>query len=175
VNLCADERAALDALRGWLLARFGARLRELTLFGSRARGEGDEDSDLDVAVVVDGLTSAEGREIAWFCGDLLTEHGVIVSMFAVSVERMQELRRRDRLIAQEIARDGVPVAVLSREGWVDADPRPDALRPPSQARAAPHAGSSSSSSPKSTPTWSGIASNGSARTCSPRSAARIST
>jgi predicted nucleotidyltransferase len=109
VKLCADESAALDALRSRLRARFGARLRELTLFGSRARGEGHEDSDLDVAVVIDGLTSAEGREIAWCCGDLLTEHGVIVSTFAVSLERMEELRRSERLIAREIARDGVPL------------------------------------------------------------------
>lgn len=109
MTLCADEKAALDALSAWLRARFGARLVELTLFGSRARGEGHEDSDLDVAVVVEGLTSAEGREIAWFCGDLLTAHNVIVSTFAVSRERMEELRRRERLIARDIARDGVPL------------------------------------------------------------------
>ena len=109
VKLCADESAALEALRGWLRARFGARLRELTLFGSRARGEGDEESDVDVAVVVEGLTSVEGREIAHFCGDLMTQHAVLVSPFAVSRERMDELRRRERLIAREIERDGLPL------------------------------------------------------------------
>ncbi|MBK8096833.1 MAG: nucleotidyltransferase domain-containing protein [Planctomycetes bacterium] len=31
------------------------------LFGSRARGQGHKDSDLDVLVVIDDLTSAERR------------------------------------------------------------------------------------------------------------------
>jgi predicted nucleotidyltransferase len=84
-------------------------LRELTLFGSRARGEGDEDSDLDVAIVVDGLTGQEGREMGWLVGDLLTAYDVIVSPFAVSIAYMEDLRSRERLIAAEIARDGVPL------------------------------------------------------------------
>lgn len=107
VTLRVDERAALDELRDWLAARFGARLRELALFGSRARGEGDEESDLDVLVVVDELAWAEAREVAAFRGDLLTRHDVLVSPFSVSTARMAELRARERLIAIEIDRDRV--------------------------------------------------------------------
>ena len=112
--LCYDEsmpataaRAVLDEFRLWLTERYGARLSELKLFGSRARGEAHEDSDYDVLVAVDDLTSAEARAIAHFTGDLLTEHGMIVSAFAVSTGRMRELRERERLIAHEIDRDGV--------------------------------------------------------------------
>ncbi len=104
-----SEKAALEELAAWLRRRFADRLCELGLFGSRARGEGSEESDLDVLVVVRGLTSAEGREIAQFRGDLLTRHGVLVSPFAVSSERMAELRARERRIAREIDRDAVPL------------------------------------------------------------------
>jgi hypothetical protein len=65
--LTNTERQALSELREKVHERFGARLRELLLFGSRARGEGDADSDLDVAIVVDGLTGQEGREVGWRC------------------------------------------------------------------------------------------------------------
>ena len=109
MRLLVSERAALDELAAWLRDRFGDRLCELGLFGSRARGEGSEESDLDVLVVVGGLSSAEAREIAQFRGDLLTRHGVLVSPFAVSSERMAELRRRERRIAREIDRDAVPL------------------------------------------------------------------
>jgi predicted nucleotidyltransferase len=44
-------------------ARFGTRLRQVVLFGSRARGSGRADSYLDVLVLVDGLTRAERREV----------------------------------------------------------------------------------------------------------------
>lgn len=107
--LLPRERIALDELRAWLQGRFGARLRELLLFGSRARGEGNEESDLDVLVVVEELRGAEGREIAYTCGDLLTRHDVLVSPFTVSGERWHDLKRRERRIAVEIVRDGVPI------------------------------------------------------------------
>jgi predicted nucleotidyltransferase len=107
VTLRVDERAALEGLRAWLAVRFGTRLRELALFGSRARGDGDEESDLDVLVVVDDLDSSEAREIAAFRGELLTRHDVLVSPFSVSTARMAELRARERLIALEIDRDRV--------------------------------------------------------------------
>lgn len=108
-TLTAAEVEALERLGTWLRARFGPRLRELTLFGSRARGEGHEHSDVDVLVVVDDLTFAEGREMTDLCGDLLTELSVLLAPFAVTTEHMTRLRERDRLIAREIARDGVPL------------------------------------------------------------------
>jgi predicted nucleotidyltransferase len=107
--LITREREALAAFRDWVRDRFGERVSDLRLFGSRARGEGHEESDLDVLVVVDGLTWREEREIAQHRGDLLTQHGVWVAPFAVSRERFEQLRRRERRIVSEIDRDGVPV------------------------------------------------------------------
>jgi uncharacterized protein len=105
--LTESERQTLDELSRTVRARFGQRLRELTLFGSRARGEGASDSDFDVAIIVDDLTGDEGREMGWLAGDLLTKYEVLVSPFAISAEHMNLLRSRERLIAAEIARDGV--------------------------------------------------------------------
>lgn len=107
--LTAPERAAIEDLRRFLLERFGARLRDFALFGSVARGERHEDSDVDVLVVVDGLTSAERREVGQYSGDLLTNHDVLVAPFAVSTEHLAELRDRELLIAREIDRDRVPL------------------------------------------------------------------
>src|SRR5580700_8939458 len=107
--LLASERAALTAFAAHVRALFGARLRELALFGSRARGEGDEDSDVDVLVVVDGLTGPEARAVGYAAGDALTDHDVLVSPFVVSTEHIERLRSRERTIALEIARDAVPL------------------------------------------------------------------
>ena len=109
VNLTLAETRALDDLCAAVRGRFGSRLRELALFGSRARGEGHEHSDVDVLIVVDDLTGAEAREVAHDCGDLLTAYDVLVSPFIVSAEHIARLRSRERLIAAEIARDAVPL------------------------------------------------------------------
>jgi predicted nucleotidyltransferase len=107
MDLLPKERSALEAFGVWLRARFGDRLRRFALFGSRARDEGDEDSDVDVLVLVDGLTGAEAREIGHASGDVLTSHDVILSPFALSTARWSELVASERLIAREIERDAV--------------------------------------------------------------------
>jgi predicted nucleotidyltransferase len=107
--LLAKERAALGDFSDFVRARFGARLSDLRLFGSRARAAGNEESDLDVLVVVDGLTSLEAREIAGAAGDVLTRHEVLLSPFALGRDRYEHLRARERRIIAEIERDGVPL------------------------------------------------------------------
>jgi predicted nucleotidyltransferase len=98
---------ALERFASLVRAHFGARVREIKLFGSYARGEAHEGSDLDVLVVVDALSNAEGREIAYLAGDVLTESGRLISAFTQSTESWRGLHDRERLIAREIDREGV--------------------------------------------------------------------
>lgn len=104
-------RDALGRFRAALEARFGARLRELVLFGSRARGDAHEESDLDVLVVVDGLADDERRQIAELAHDagIDGEEYVSLSPLALSTDRAADMRARSRRIMEEIARDGVPL------------------------------------------------------------------
>ena len=60
-------------------------LFEVTIFGSRARGDADEESDLDLFVTLkradsDGRVKATARQLA--C-DLTLESGILVSVFVV--------------------------------------------------------------------------------------------
>lgn len=107
--LLPAETAALADLRRWLEDRFGDRLRALTLFGSRARGDAHAHSDVDVLVVVNDLISAERREVGHFSGDLMTRHAVLVAPLALSATQYDHLRSRERRIVAEIDRDGIPL------------------------------------------------------------------
>ena len=49
-----DARKLLSPIRAALEMRFGGRLRGAVLFGSLARGEETEDSDIDLLVVLEG-------------------------------------------------------------------------------------------------------------------------
>jgi len=55
-RLTAEENRALMELKDVLKGLLGDRLQVLVLYGSKARGDWDSKSDIDVAIVVKGLT-----------------------------------------------------------------------------------------------------------------------
>ena len=102
--------AALRAFRASLETAFGERLREVTLFGSVARGESNEESDVDVLVVVDDIDERERRHVLDLAYDAgtLGEELVVVAPLVWSTAQASDVRSRERRITREIARDGVP-------------------------------------------------------------------
>ena len=84
-------------------------LKWARLFGSRARGEGHEYSDVDIALVVAPPWRARRYEIYDLAYDIGLEHRVTLAPMVIDEARFQELKDRERLIVQEIERDGIPV------------------------------------------------------------------
>jgi predicted nucleotidyltransferase len=93
-------------LRRQLEGLYGARLRRVLVYGSYARGDHTNDSDIDVAVVLDGPVEP-GREIDRM---LDVVHGVnlafdtLVSVYPVSEEDYKALRSP---LLMNIRREGV--------------------------------------------------------------------
>src|SRR5688572_4999798 len=59
VTLPPAVSQALSRFKAALHGRFGERVSAVVLFGSHARGDANEDSDVDVLVAIDDLTEAE--------------------------------------------------------------------------------------------------------------------
>ena len=103
---------ALARFRALLVRRFGDLLREVVLFGSWARAEANEDSDVDVLVVVDDLDDRELREVmdlAYDADAADRDAWAGIAPLPYATARATELRSRERLLWAEIARDGVAV------------------------------------------------------------------
>jgi len=99
-------------VRERLVARFGDRILEMRVFGSMARGEATEFSDLDLFVMVDHKDMATSDAIVDVCyevGDLEMGLGFPISPLILDREHFEELLRRERRIAQDIRAEGVPV------------------------------------------------------------------
>ena len=88
---------------------FGAYIKEIILFGSYARGEEGDDSDIDVMVLLDmprEQIPMQRRKAAQIAGDLLDEHGVVVSPLLESKEFFE--RNRDQLpFYKNVDREGI--------------------------------------------------------------------
>jgi predicted nucleotidyltransferase len=102
-------RSPLEAYAVRLRAIFGKRLREIRLFGSYARGEAHEDSDIDVLVLVDGLTDLEIGVVAGEVAPILIETGLPIAPLPMSTERLENLRRAERLLARDLDEEGIPL------------------------------------------------------------------
>jgi predicted nucleotidyltransferase len=101
--VAASVRELRDALR----AQFGSRLADVRLFGSYARGDWGPESDVDVLVVVTGLTEAERRRVFELGWEVFTRRLVHLSPLALSDVEWQTLCEREYRLARDIEREGI--------------------------------------------------------------------
>jgi predicted nucleotidyltransferase len=100
--------AALRRLAEALAAILGDRLRPLVLFGSYARNQHDEESDVDVLVLVEELRPGDRDRIIEAAVRCSTAD-VILAPLILTVAELDDLRTRELLIAQDIDREGIVV------------------------------------------------------------------
>jgi len=85
----------------------GDRLIKMVLYGSRARGDFSEDSDMDIAIVIRGLSPEMKRRMLSRVADIEFEYLRSLSTLILSEEDFLLLRKRERRIAVDIEREGI--------------------------------------------------------------------
>lgn len=99
-----------------VLARFAAELRrrlgpsvcDLRLFGSFARGQAWEESDVDVAVVLDCADWATRREVIDLATDAGLPYDLRTSPTVFNRETYERWRTQERPLVMDVERDEVP-------------------------------------------------------------------
>ena len=106
-HLKPQERAALQEYLRRLRARFAGRILHVILYGSRARGEGDEESDLDVLVVVDDGDWRFHDEVALEALEPSLEHSISISPLIWSRKHYDKHKKWRLLFYRNLERDGI--------------------------------------------------------------------
>jgi predicted nucleotidyltransferase len=108
ISLSRQERLALAAAVQALKDHFP--VEQVLLFGSRARGEGNAESDLDILVLTTReMTWIERRAVIDALFDIELAHDVLLSPLIVSGQEWRQGPYRILPIHDEIARDVVVV------------------------------------------------------------------
>jgi predicted nucleotidyltransferase len=87
----------------------GDRIVRMVLYGSRARGDYSEGSDTDIAVIVRGLSREMKDTMLNRVADVELEYLRSLSTLILSEEDFLLLKKRERRIAMDIDREGVPL------------------------------------------------------------------
>jgi len=85
----------------------GDRLVKMVLYGSRARGDYNEESDTDIAIIIRGLSRELKSRILSQVADIEFDYLRSLSTLVISEEDFNLLRNRERRIAFDIEREGI--------------------------------------------------------------------
>lgn len=101
-------RLALAELKQALSTLYGKRLRGVYLYGSYARGEGHEGSDVDVLVVLEGLIKP-GVEISYMnpvVSEICLRYDLLISTCPISTEMLET---RKSAFFENVRKEAVPL------------------------------------------------------------------
>jgi predicted nucleotidyltransferase len=99
------EEHILDKFKVLLMKRIN--LNYLILFGSRARGDADPDSDMDVLVVVDELSKEVEDYISDCAWEASVKHGIVMVPIVFSIHEWERSPERSSLLADAVRAEGI--------------------------------------------------------------------
>lgn len=104
----AETRHVLRELQGALRRELGDQLEDILLFGSRARGEGRPDSDVDVLILLKGEFDYGEliRRSSPLVAELSLEHDIVISR-AFATKARYETEQSPFFI--NVRREAVPI------------------------------------------------------------------
>ncbi|MBE8539365.1 nucleotidyltransferase domain-containing protein [Geoglobus acetivorans] len=99
-----NKQRALESFVRILKEKYGDRIRKIILFGSAARGEAGEESDIDVLIVASGVSQREVSRIAF---QVLMEQGGVISSIVEEEEQFE--KNKNYSFHRIVLREGVEI------------------------------------------------------------------
>ncbi len=108
-NLRKEQKAALFTYLRLLQEKYGNKIDQVLLFGSAARGESDEESDLDILIVLKNGNKKLKDEISMASFDLILKNNVILSPIVMDRKSYAWHKKYRDPLYNNIERDGIDV------------------------------------------------------------------
>lgn len=107
--LAANEKEAIEYFVEKLINEFGQDVDEVRLFGSRARGKAEPDSDLDVLILVKRPDYSLKHSILWLAAEVSLMYDILLSPCVVPPVAWQQMRQDNTLFYRTVCAEGIPL------------------------------------------------------------------
>lgn len=107
MKLSSREKVTLDNLAKTFRERFGAE--DVILYGSAARGQLDEGSDIDLLIVLPEVNWEIEKQIIDVCFDAELECGRVFSTVCFSTDELDNSPLRSSPLVLNVRKEGIPL------------------------------------------------------------------
>lgn len=114
VNLLPNEKKAVREFLAAMSLAYGETIQSASLFGSKARGDWTQDSDLDIVLVVAGDDRQIRREMIHLLSEVELKYDVLLDVRVISAARWQYYADIKAGLYQNITRDAVPIRMYKK-------------------------------------------------------------
>ena len=106
-TLAQNERAAVREFAERLHRRFGAAVRDVILFGSKATGTGQKESDIDILIVLNSLSWETKKTISDMAAQENIKYGVLISTVRYDIKTWDSPVIRSSPFGQTVREQGL--------------------------------------------------------------------
>jgi len=110
LNLALNEQTALETLLTRIQEQFGSQVLRAALFGSKARGDADANSDVDLLLIVTDDHWKFQQPLIEIGAEVGLEYDVLFDLRIISEQRWRYLESIQAGLYQNIKRDSIPLA-----------------------------------------------------------------
>ncbi|HLF90728.1 MAG TPA: nucleotidyltransferase domain-containing protein [Anaerolineales bacterium] len=104
-----NEQLALQGLIETLQNRFSEQLRDVILYGSKARGDSTPDSDIDILIILSDENEQLRRDILTIASQFSLEYDVLISPHVIGETRFSQ--KRGFTYYRNVARDAIQLNI----------------------------------------------------------------
>ena len=109
MKLTRKERGVIEEFKRRVEKQFPGKIVRLLVFGSKARGDATEQSDIDVIVITRSDDKKLRKNIRYTGYDLEIEHGIILSIQVYSEKYINYLRNIPTQFIQNVDREAIVI------------------------------------------------------------------
>jgi len=106
-KLTSTEKQALTELKQELYRKFPNRIKRIILYGSRARGESEPDSDIDILVIADDENLKFSEQIGDISWNIQFKYGFKFFLSEMLYGEKSFERDKDHLFVRNVINDGI--------------------------------------------------------------------